>query len=104
VVSASLGGVLPRSTTAETLAALRTAVDTGDPLCIGYVDTHGGVSERVIDPVRLAGGYLTAFDHRMDEMHTFAVHRITGVATLEGGAGVGARDNGGSPTDPEGPA
>ena len=54
----------PRSTTAETLAALKAAVESGRSLWIGYVDTHGGVSERVVDPIRLAGGYLTAFDHR----------------------------------------
>ncbi len=117
-VGAPLGGVLPRSTTADTLAALRAAIDEGASLWIGYVDTHGGVSERVVDPLRLSGGYLTAFDHRLDEMHTFAVHRITGVASLTG-PGTGAEsdvdalgsstvgdvsDNGGSAPVPEGAA
>ena len=35
------------------------------------------------DPVRLEGGYLSAYDHRYEEVHTFAVHRITGVAALD---------------------
>ena len=97
-VGAPLGGVLPRSTTAETLGALKGAVESGRSLWIGYVDTHGGVSERVVDPIRLAGGYLTAFDHRLEAVHTFAVHRITGVAELDDDPG----DNERSTPDPEG--
>jgi hypothetical protein len=76
-------GVLPRTAATSTLAMLRAALDEGRPVWIGYVDTHGGVTERVVDPVRLAGGFLTAYDHRTEEMHSFAVHRITGVAALD---------------------
>jgi hypothetical protein len=104
VVGAPLGGVLPRSTTAETLTTLKAAVEQDTSLWIGYVDTHGGVSERVVDPIRLAGGYLTAFDHRLEEVHTFAVHRITGVATLEDGETAEPGDNGRSDTTSEGGA
>lgn len=74
---------LPRTAAAETLAVLRDAVESGRPVWIGYVDGHGGVTERVVDPVRVDGGYLTAYDHRYAEVHTFAVHRITGVAELD---------------------
>lgn len=77
----------PRRTgTAEILALLRSALDNGRSVWIGYADTQGGVVERVIDPVRLAGGYLTAYDHRYAEVHSFAVHRITGAAELAVGA------------------
>ncbi len=105
-VGAPLGGVLPRSTTAETLGTLKRAVDSGKSLWIGYVDTHGGVSDRVVDPIRLAGGYLTAFDHRLGEVHTFAVHRITGVAELDDDPGdnAGSEFSGRSDPDPEGVA
>jgi predicted DNA-binding transcriptional regulator YafY len=51
---------------------------------IGYLNAQGQASNRIIEPLRLAGGYLTAFDHRRDEVRTFAVHRITGVAELTG--------------------
>jgi len=40
----------------------------------------------------VGGGYLRAFDHMRDEVRTFAVHRITGVAELveeEADAGAG---------------
>ncbi len=76
-------GGLQRTAAAQTLEVLRSSLDTGQQVWIGYVDTHGSVTERVVDPVRLEGGYLTAYDHRYEQVHTFAVHRITGVATLE---------------------
>jgi predicted DNA-binding transcriptional regulator YafY len=47
------------------------------------VDHHGSTSERVVDPVRVEGGWLTAYDHRSGEVRSFAAHRITGVAQAE---------------------
>ena len=35
--------------------------------------------ERVVDPRRLEGGRLSAYDHRADDVREFAVHRITAV-------------------------
>jgi hypothetical protein len=78
--------VLPRSVASDTLAALHAAVDANRPVWIGYLNAQGQASSRIVEPLRLAGGYLTAFDHRHDEVRTFAVHRITGVATLDEGA------------------
>jgi predicted DNA-binding transcriptional regulator YafY len=66
---------------------LHEAVATGSALLIGYLNAQGQASNRVVEPLRLAGGYLTAFDHRRDEVRTFAVHRITGVATIPSAAG-----------------
>jgi predicted DNA-binding transcriptional regulator YafY len=54
-------------------------VEAGSTVWIGYVDNHGSTVERVVDPVKVEGGRLTAFDHRTEEVRTFAVHRITGV-------------------------
>jgi predicted DNA-binding transcriptional regulator YafY len=61
------------------LAALRDAVESGATVLIGYVDNHGASTERVVDPVKVEGGWLTAYDHRSDDTRTFAVHRITRV-------------------------
>ena len=61
------------------LAALREAIESDSTVVIGYVDNHGTSSERVVDPRRLDGGRLSAFDHRADDVREFAVHRITGV-------------------------
>ena len=81
--SAIAGGVLPRSAASDTLSALRDAAATGRPLWIGYLNAQGQASSRIVEPQRLAGGYLTAYDHRRAELRTFAVHRITGVALLD---------------------
>jgi predicted DNA-binding transcriptional regulator YafY len=62
---------------------LRDALERDRPLWIGFVDQDGGVTERVVDPVRLSGGALSAFDHRTGELRTFPVHRITGAALID---------------------
>jgi predicted DNA-binding transcriptional regulator YafY len=46
---------------------------------IAYLDSHGSTVERVVDPVKVEAGWLTAFDHRADDVRSFAVHRITSV-------------------------
>jgi hypothetical protein len=75
-------GRLPRSAAAETLATMQAAVLTGDSVWIGYVNAEGSASQRVIGPVRVEGGFVTAYDHTADAVRTFALHRITGVAEL----------------------
>jgi predicted DNA-binding transcriptional regulator YafY len=65
------------------LAALREAVEAGAPVLIGYVDNHGSTSQRIVDPIRVEGGWLTAHDHRSDDTRTFAVHRITAVKAVD---------------------
>ncbi|MER6912510.1 helicase C-terminal domain-containing protein [Streptomyces sp. NPDC000594] len=75
-------GELPRSAPAETLATVQAAVMTGSTLCIGYVNAEGSASQRVIAPVRVEGGFVTAYDHTADEVRTYPLHRITGVAEL----------------------
>ncbi len=67
------------TTPSDALAALREAVESGSTVVIGYVDNHGANGERVVDPRRLEGGRLSAFDHRADAIREFAVHRITAV-------------------------
>ncbi|WP_030734760.1 helicase-associated domain-containing protein [Streptomyces sp. NRRL S-31] len=76
------GGELPRTSSAETLATMQAAVLTGDAVWIGYVNAEGAASQRVIAPVRVEGGFVTAYDHTADEVRTFPLHRITGVAEL----------------------
>ncbi|MFI9047944.1 helicase-associated domain-containing protein [Streptomyces sp. NPDC053427] len=75
-------GALPRTTSAETLATMQAAVLTSSALWIGYVNADGAASQRVIAPVRVEGGFVTAYDHTSDEVRTYPLHRITGVAEL----------------------
>ncbi|MEU9186914.1 helicase-associated domain-containing protein [Streptomyces sp. NPDC048484] len=75
-------GTLPRTSSAETLATMQAAVLTGGTLWIGYVNAEGSASQRVIAPVRVEGGFVTAYDHTADEVRTYPLHRVTGVAEL----------------------
>jgi hypothetical protein len=65
------------------LAALRDAVEAGRTVLIGYVDNQGVSTERIVDPVRVDGGWLTARDHRADDVRQFAVHRIRTVNPVD---------------------
>ncbi|MET7742848.1 helicase-associated domain-containing protein [Streptomyces sp. NPDC005385] len=75
-------GELPRTSSAETLATMQAAVLTGESLWIGYVNAEGSASQRVIAPIRVEGGFVTAYDHTADEVRTYPLHRVTGVAEL----------------------
>ena len=82
VPDAAGSGRLPRSSTSETMAELRTALDAQKPVWIGYADATGTTTERVVEPLRLEGGFLTAYDLRTAEVRTFTVARVTGVAAV----------------------
>ncbi|WP_208949401.1 helicase-associated domain-containing protein, partial [Streptomyces rochei] len=84
---ARAGGELPRTGAAETLATVQAAVLTGEALWIGYVNAEGAASQRLIAPIRVEGGFVTAYDHTADEVRTYPLHRITGVAELADDAG-----------------
>ncbi|MFJ8132778.1 helicase-associated domain-containing protein [Streptomyces hydrogenans] len=75
-------GGLPRTSAAETLATVQAAALTGSAVWIGYVNAEGAASQRVIAPVRVEGGFVTGYDHTADEVRTYPLHRITGVAEL----------------------
>ena len=80
--SSTAGGPGARPSPAEVLAALREAADAKQSVMIGYVDNQGGTVDRVVDPVHVHAGQLTAYDHRADDVRLFAVHRITGVTRV----------------------
>ncbi|MFF0294195.1 helicase-associated domain-containing protein [Kitasatospora sp. NPDC004615] len=82
-VAGPANAVVPRTAAADTLASLQTAVLLGERMWIGYLNAEGLSSQRVIDPVKVEGGFVTAYDHLSDEVRTFALHRITGVAEVD---------------------
>ena len=69
-------------TSAAIVASLRGSLADNRPLWIGYADTDGTVTQQIVDPIRLGGGILTAFDHRTEQVRSFSVSRVTGVAPL----------------------
>lgn len=75
---------IPRTSANETLAILRKSIESESTITIGYADTNGGVTQRIVDPVSIAMGNLIARDHGNDEVITFKIARITGVAFIDG--------------------
>lgn len=69
--------------TADVLAMLTQAAAAGESLWIGYVDAEGRGSQRVIEPVSVEGGHVSAYDHLRGAVRSFAVHRITGVSAMD---------------------
>jgi hypothetical protein len=80
--SSTAGAPGARPSPAEVLAALREAADAKQSVLIGYVDNQGATVDRVVDPVHVHAGQLSAYDHRADDVRLFSVHRITGVTPL----------------------
>ncbi len=78
--AAQVGPALAVTDPSVTLATLRDAAAGHQRVWIGYVDATGLVERRVIEPLRVEGGRVTAFDHAADEVRSFSVHRVTGVA------------------------
>lgn len=84
--SAKRSGVpttISSATPTETMAALNLAITKKETLIIGYADSDGGVSQRIIDPIQVTGGVLVAYDHGNDEVLRFPVSRINGIALDE---------------------
>jgi hypothetical protein len=79
VAAARPAGAVESLTPSGSLAALREAVESGEPVLIGYVDNHGTRTERLVHPRSVEGGQLAAYDVRSDDLRRFAVHRITSV-------------------------
>ena len=70
---------LPRTTANETLALLQECIEEGATVIVGYADTNGGVSERIVDPISVSQGTLSARDHANGREEKFRIPRITGV-------------------------
>lgn len=76
-------GDLPRSSAADTLATLQMAVMTGTRVLIGHLDAEGIATQRVLTPISVEGGFVTAHDHTAAGVRTYPLHRITGAAELD---------------------
>jgi hypothetical protein len=76
-------GEPPRTPSMAAIDELRAAVDRGGRVWIGYLDQQGQASSRIVEPVRVDGGFLTAYDATRATVQRFALHRITGVARVD---------------------
>ncbi|MDQ4092975.1 MAG: helicase C-terminal domain-containing protein [Actinomycetota bacterium] len=68
------------ASTGDTLQLLQGAADAGSNVWIGYVDSHGVASKRIVRPVNVGGGVLEGFDRSRGELRRFPLHRITSAA------------------------
>ncbi|WP_328991079.1 helicase C-terminal domain-containing protein [Kribbella sp. NBC_01245] len=68
---------------AETIGVLGNAAEAGVRTWISYVDHNGEASERIVEPVRVADGWLTAYDVDADQPRTYALHRIAAARLVE---------------------
>ena len=71
---------VPRTTANETVDLLHQYIEERASLTIGYADTNGGVSNRLIDPLSISLGTLVARDHATGAITHFRIPRITGVS------------------------
>lgn len=76
-------GQVPRSPSNATISALQEAIRQGTRVWIGYVDSQGHATSRILEPARVEGGYLTAYDETRATVHRFALYRITGIADID---------------------
>ncbi|GGO20858.1 hypothetical protein GCM10010116_41930 [Microbispora rosea subsp. aerata] len=76
-------GDVPLSPSAVTIGALREAIRQGTRVWIGYRDSQGHATSRILEPARIEGGYLTAYDETRATVHRFVLSRITGIAEID---------------------
>ena len=78
-----LGGM--RLDPAIAIALLQQAAIHGTDVMIGYIDAAGVATQRVVRPLAVRGGQLTAWDPTQGRPREFAVHRVTSVMSAESG-------------------
>ncbi|WP_036435742.1 helicase-associated domain-containing protein [Mycobacterium sp. URHB0044] len=68
---------------AEAMAELQNAAQQQTSVVIGYVDAAGVATQRVVAPVNVRGGQLTAYDPASGRVREFAIHRVTSVVSAD---------------------
>ena len=70
---------------AEAMAELQRAAHHQGSVVIGYVDAAGVATQRVVAPINVRGGQLTAYDPAAGRVREFAIHRVTSVVSADPG-------------------
>jgi predicted DNA-binding transcriptional regulator YafY len=68
---------------AVAIAELQDAAHHKASVVIGYVDPAGVATQRVVAPINIRGGQLTAYDPASGRVREFAIHRVTSVVTAD---------------------
>lgn len=83
VTAAPFGNI--RVDPAVAMSLLQRAARDQDTVLIGYLDAAGVATQRVVSPILIRGGQLTAFDSASGKLREFAIHRITSVVSADDG-------------------
>ncbi|MCB0948391.1 MAG: helicase-associated domain-containing protein, partial [Mycobacterium sp.] len=70
---------------AVAMSELQLAAHHQESVVIGYVDPAGVATQRVVAPINIRGGQLTAYDPAAGRVREFAIHRVTSVVSAESG-------------------
>lgn len=70
----------------DTLRLLRDAARLRRSVWIGYVNSLGVASRRIVEPVSVGGGVLEGYDRAQGDLRRFMLHRITSAAVIDGSA------------------
>jgi predicted DNA-binding transcriptional regulator YafY len=70
---------------AVAITQLQEAAHMQASVVIGYVDPAGVATQRVVAPINVRGGQLTAYDPASGRVREFAIHRVTSVVSAESG-------------------
>ncbi|MDT5250502.1 MAG: hypothetical protein QOJ28_3136, partial [Mycobacterium sp.] len=81
MAASPLSGV--RLDPAEAMAQLQRAAHHQGSVVIGYVDAAGVATQRVVAPINVRGGQLTAYDPAAGRVREFAIHRVTSVVSAD---------------------
>jgi hypothetical protein len=68
---------------AVAISQLQEAARLQNSVVIGYVDPAGVATQRVVAPVTVRGGQLTAYDPATGRVRDFAIHRVTSVVSAD---------------------
>ena len=74
---------VPKLESAAVVAQLRYSIDHHETVHLTHAESDGSTAILLVDPIRLGGGSLTAYDHHREQVRTFAISRISGVAALQ---------------------
>ncbi|VEG57767.1 DNA-binding protein [Mycolicibacterium aurum] len=81
VASAPSSGL--RLDPAVAISELQHAAYHKESVVIGYVDPAGVATQRVVAPINVRGGQLTAYDPASGRVREFAIHRVTSVVSAD---------------------
>jgi hypothetical protein len=81
VASAPFGNM--RLDPAVAISQLQEAAHLQSSVVIGYVDPAGVATQRVVAPINVRGGQLTAYDPASGRVREFAIHRVTSVVSAD---------------------